>query len=365
MKKRILFALILVASVSLLATGCKKKTTEPKKADTETEAVIIENTEPTEVVDSHEGEAISLLTGEWVSKKRAARRPIAIMTENTSVCQPQYGVSKAGVIYECPVEGGITRMMAIYENYSGMDKIGNVRSCRNYYVYFAKEFDAYYMHCGESHFAKDLLGSGFIDDIDGITGKAAPYFYRDNSRRAPHNLYTSSDMIKKAIKAYGFRSEYKEDAVSHYQFTTEEEPVTLEDGVDAGYVKLYYSHNHPWFEYNEENGLYYRYQFGDKQIDANNNKQIKVKNIIIQNCKWYLWEQKTGYLNIDYLSGGTGKYITNGKCIDITWSRESDSAKTRYFDKDGNEITLNPGKTWVEICQDDYADQNVISATKE
>lgn len=355
----------MLAAVSTLAAGCKKKTADPateKASKPATEAVT---EEPTEVTDPHEGKEVSLLTGEWVSRKQATKRPVALMVENTSICQPQYGVSKAGVIYECPVEGGITRMMALFENYNGMDKMGNTRSCRNYYVYFAKEFDAIYMHCGESHFAKDLLSSGFVDDIDGITGKAAPYFTRDSSRKAPHNLYTSSDQIKAALKAYGFSEKYDEDQTSHYQFASEEEPETLDSGADAGYVKLYFSNNKPWFEYNEEDGLYYRYQFGDKQIDANNNKQLKVKNIIIQNCDWYLWEEKTGYLYIDYLSGGSGKYITNGKCIDITWSRKSESAKTRYYDSEGNEIVLNPGKTWVAICQDSYADKNVIAAEKE
>lgn len=351
-------------AITVLATGCgKKKKTEPEVSS---EAIGQETQEmPEEYANPHEGKAVSLLTGEWVSKKRAKNRPVAVMIENTKYCQPQYGVSKAGVIYECPVEGGITRMMAIFENYSGMDKIGNVRSCRNYYVYFAKEFGAVYMHAGESHFAKDLLGSGFVDDIDGITGKAAPYFYRDNSKKAPHNLYTSSDMIKDALKGYGFSAKLEKDATSHYQFASEDEPVKLESGVDAGYVKLYYPTNKPSFEYNQEDGLYYRYQFGEKQIDANTNKQLKVKNIIIQNCDWYLWEEKTGYLYIDYLSGGSGKYITNGKCIDITWSRESESGKTRYYDSEGVEITLNPGKTWVEICQDSYADKNVIAAKKE
>ena len=87
-------------------------------------------------------------------------------------------------------------------------------------------------------------------------------------------------------------------------------------------------------------------------------------NIIIQNCPWYLWEKSTGYLYIDYMAGGSGKYITGGKCIDITWKRDSESGPTRYYDTAGNEITLNPGKTWVEICQDTMADQNVIASAK-
>lgn len=331
--------------------------------ETETQLVEAETEIVTESVDPHIGQAVSALTGEWIEKEQARLRPVAIMTENTSVCQPQFGISKADVYYECPVEGGITRMLSIFQDYSGMKKIGNVRSCRTYYVYFAKEFDAIYMHAGQSHFAKDLVESSYIDNVNGITGKGGPYYYRDSGRKAPHNLYTSSKSIKEAIKNLGYRKKHTKDYKGHYQFADEDQPEMLENGEDAKKISFYYSCNSPWFEYNEKDGLYYRFQFGQPHIDGNNNEQIAVKNILIQDCSWYLWEASTGYLYLDYMKGGKGKYITNGKCIDITWERETEDGPTRYYDLDHNEIKLNVGKTFVEVCQDDYSSRNVISAT--
>lgn len=342
----------------------RNKKSEPVRVNEPTvvSESVTEVSEPTEIAtETHEGMSKSLLTGEWIDQELAVLRPVAIMTENTKSAIPQYGLEQADIIYECPVEGGITRLMAIYQDYSGMDKIGNVRSCRNYYVYFAKEFDAVYMHCGESHFAKTLLNSGFIDNVDGITGKAESYYYRDNSKKAPHNLYTSSTRIANAISGYGFRNTVDSDYEGHYQFAADGTKAALTNSIDAYKINMYYTNNKPWFEYNEADGLYYRFQFGAKQVDGNTGNQLAVTNIIIQNCDWYLWEESTGYLYVDYMSGGTGKYITNGKCIDITWKRDSESGPTRYYDGNGKEIVLNQGKTWVEIVQDTYAKQNTVS----
>lgn len=155
------------------------------------------------------------------------------MTENTHITLPQYGIGNADIIYECPVEGGITRLMTIYQDYASLKKVGNVRSCRLYYVYFAKEFEAVYFHAGESKYALDVLNSSFIDNVDGITGKGGAFYYRDNSRRAPHNLYTTGENLVSAIKSYGYDTKLPENYTSHYRFTTEDSQNLLEQGETA------------------------------------------------------------------------------------------------------------------------------------
>lgn len=368
MKKRsVLLALVFMMTIGSLAAGCKKKeeNTVPASTEAGTEQIVEIETETETETESHEGEIRSFYTGEWMEEELAWNRPVAVMTENTHVTLPQYGVGNADIIYECPVEGGITRLMAIYQNYEDMEKVGNVRSCRLYYVYFAKEFGSAYFHAGESKYALDILNSTFIDNVDGITGKGGAFYYRDNSRKAPHNLYTTGEKLAEAMKTYGYDTKLPDDYTPHYQFTTEEAPNLLEDGEDAAVVQMYYVDPKPWFVYNKKNGLYYRYEFGEKQVDGLTGKQLAVKNIIIQNCNSYLKNPDNGTLDIDPLSGGTGKYITNGKAIDITWKRASDTDITRYYDMDGNEIVLNPGKTWVEIVESSKASKNIIYHTKK
>lgn len=365
MKKRQRRGLVLLAALALL-TGCAAKKDEqapvlPTQEKVQAPTEIYKEEEPQETEDPHEGKAVSPFTGMWIDADIAELRPVAVMTENTKVTLPQYGLASADVIYECPVEGGITRLMAIYQDYSGMEKVGNVRSCRLYYVYFAKEFDAIYYHAGESKYALDVLNSSFIDNVDGITGAGGKYFYRDSSRKAPHNLYTTSDMLAAGISDFGYRTKLTDSGEPHYLFADEDEPSVLKDGVDANKVSLYYVDPKPWFEYNSEDGKYYRFEFGAPQVDALTGEQLAVTNIIIQNCYSSLKDASNGTLDIDYQSGGTGIFITGGKAIDITWTRESASARTRYYDPNGNEIVLNPGTTWVAIAENSKAGKNIIN----
>lgn len=361
MKKRTRAIAMLLFMAALGLTGCKKKqTTEPVKKD----VIQTEASEEAAPVVNHDGEAKSLLTGEWIEESLAGNRPIALMIENTEATLPQYNVGKADLIYECPVEGGITRLMGLYQDYSGMDRIGNVRSCRLYYVYFAKEFDAIYVHAGESKYAVDLLDSDFIDNIDGIKAVGNTCFYRTDDRKAPHNLYISSDGINEAIQTLGYRTELSKDYTGHYQFAADETAVTPENGVDASVVSVGYVNPKPWFEYHSEDGQYYRFEFGKPQMDAVSNTQLSVKNIILQNCNSSVMDPGNGTLDVDYMSGGSGKYITNGKAIDITWKKESETAPTRYFDSNGKEITLNQGKTWVCIVPNDRVEQTAVYGTK-
>ncbi len=358
-----LFSVIVVITVVLAACAFFKKK-EITKPEPDTEASVPQVTQQPEI-ETHEGQAKSYLTGQWIDQNLAAQRPVAIMIENTSATLPQYNISKADIIYESAVEGGITRLMGIYQDYSNMDRIGNVRSCRIYYVYFAKEFDAMYVHAGESSYATPVLESGFIDHIDGIKALGNTCFYRTNDRKSPHNLYTSSEGIANAIQVSGFDTELPSDYKGHYLFAEDQKTVNLEAGQNAAVVALYYVNPKPWFEYNETDGLYYRYEFGEAQMDAVNNEQLAVKNIILQNCNSRLFDSDSGSLNIDYMSGGSGTYITNGKAIDITWTRESESSPTKYYDSTGKEITLNQGKTWVCIIQNESANRNTIYGTKE
>lgn len=377
MKKKSLTGLGMILIAGLLMTGCgdsKEENTESSiTSETKTETVESQVSETemasqksTEAVDDHEGMAKSLLTGEWISKDLAGKRPVAIMTENTKVTLPQYGISNADIIYECPVEGGITRLLACFQDYSNMDKIGNVRSSRNCYITLAKELNAIYVHAGGSTYAYELLDAGVIDHIDGITGKGGQSFYRDSSRKAPHNLYTTSDKLASGIASAGFSTELDAAyANGHFKFAEDNAPITLTNGTDAAVVSLYYQNPKPWFEYNSNDGLYYRYEFGSAQVDGLNNNQVAVKNIIIQYHSISKYNSSAGYLNIDLVGSGSGKYITNGKVIDITWKKDSENGITRYYEQDGKEITLNQGKTWIAVCDKSSAKKNVIYSTKE
>lgn len=317
---------------------------EPSKQVVVLETETAETTAAFEIQEERveiDGKISSYLTGELVEVEKANRRPLAIMMSNDKEAQPHYGINRAGVVYEAPVEGTMNRFMAIIEDYDDLERIGSVRSCRTYYTYFAREFDAIYAHFGQSTFAVPYLEN--VDNINGVEGVGGNAFFRSNDKKAPHNAYASASKIKKTIEKLGYSTEYSDSYQGHFKFAGGTTQVQL-DGQDAYKVVPGYSYNEPWFEYNEEDGLYYRYQYG--AAHKGNEGQIAVKNIIIQYAEWGYYAT-TDYLNINLHTGREGYYITNGKAIPVTWKKDGEFGVTRYYDLEGNEIILNKGKTWI------------------
>ena len=358
--------MLLLAGMFLLA-GCARydaasvTVTEPVTEE-ETRVIRIEETEAEtepETEGSRELERIekdvqipSYLTGEMTDVAKANRRPLAIMMSNDKAALPNYGINHAGVVYEAPVEGGMNRYMAVMEDYDGLERIGSVRSCRTYYTYFAREFDAIYAHFGQSVFALPYLEK--MEHLNGIEGKGSVAFYRSKDRKAPHNAYASFDRIQNAITAMGYSQDYESSYEGHYHFAAPDYPVLLEDGFHAAVVRPGYQMNNPWFEYHADDGLYYRFQYGGPH--NGDEGQLTAKNILFQYCKWKFYSPSE-YLNIDVHTPGTGYYFTNGRGELITWNKDGEYGVTRYYDKDGQEILLNPGKTWVCIIQADQMDK--------
>lgn len=307
-----------------------------------------------ETTNSHEGEMRSYLTGDYVTENIGNRRPVAVMFNNSQSAVPQTGIKYSGVIYEAPCEGGITRLMGIMENYDGLDKIGSVRSARPYYSYLSQEYQAIYAHYGQSKYTLPILER--LNDLNGVLGIGN--YYRTTDRVSPNNAYGSGEGFNKAIASLGYTSSYSDGYTGNFTFSYDTE-VTLDEGIPANTVKPGYATNKPYFTYNSDDALYYRYQYGDVHYDDIDGSQLTCKNIILEYCNYTYYDEK--YLNIDVLSSGSGKYITNGKAIDITWSKDGEFGKTTYCDMNGNEIKLNTGVTWICIVLTDSLSSVVIS----
>lgn len=302
-----------------------------------------------------EAQVSSYLTGESVPVSIGRRRPVAVMLGNCRDGAPQSGISRAGVIYEAPVEGGITRLMAIIEDYDSLEKLGSVRSCRDYYLFYAKEFDAVYAHFGQSVYALTYLQNHQFDNLNGLNLDGNIYF-RTSDRKAPHNAYLSGSALVQGIEQFQYRQEYDEDYHGHYQFAPDGTETLLADAATANVVKLdNFTYNHPWFEYDSSSKKYRRFQFGEAHVDELTGEQLECDNIILQYSSWSNYD-KNGYLNINTVSGGSGKYITRGKAVDIRWEKDSPWGITHYYDSEEKEIQLNQGKTWVAIIQDHTVD---------
>ena len=238
MKRKNLWIIVLVVAMALIA-GCGKKEEEnvtTEESSVSQESGTEESVEETSSEESLEGKVKSYLTGQWIDESIGNRRPVAVMLNNIKQAVPQSGIDQAGIIYEAPVEGGITRLMGIFEDYDDLDKIGSVRSARTYYVYFALEFDAFYVHFGQAKFAEPILENERTNNLSGLASESSAVFYRTTDRKAPHNAYTSAEGIQKGIDLKGYRTEYEDGYTGHYQFAEDGEEI---DPVSYTHLDVY------------------------------------------------------------------------------------------------------------------------------
>jgi hypothetical protein len=248
-------------------------------------------------------------------------------------------------------------MMAIFAEYEDLKNIGSIRSCRLYYPKFANEWNAIYVHYGQSKYALDFLKSGKVDTVSALNREAS--FYRQSGKVAPHNLYATGAKLKEGIKALGYETKHGSHYKGHFTFADDDRKVSLENGKKAKKVQIGYLINHPWFEYNKKDGQYYRFQYGGKHIDEATGKQLHFSNIIIQFVDATLYPDNKS-LNMTLTGSGSGWYITNGKAEKINWKKTKDLGQTVYTDKDGKDIVLNQGKTFICVVQNEYSDNVVI-----
>ena len=348
MTRRPLIAILLAAVTMFTLAACAQSdiTSEITIVDDSGDAEESADAEP--VIEEDPGpEYVSCLTGLEIEEEYAGLRPVAVMIPNDNYgALPHVGIGEAGVIYEILVEGSYTRLMAVFDAQAWMnlEKIGPVRSCRVYYCYYALEYDSIYVHYGQASTAVSFLSSGAIDRINGMTDSA---FTRDSSRSSPNNAFTSASLLSSTIASKGFDTEYDSDYEGTFVFAEEE--VVPTDGTGAYTVTPYYPIDNPWFEYNEEDGLYYRYEYGAAHVDSASGEQLTFKNILILSVPTYNTGDSKSHLELTVTGSGSGYYVTNGVAVSITWKKDSNTSVTHYYYEDGTEVEMNPGKTFICI----------------
>ncbi len=361
-KKIILTSLMIFTSAFVLISACGKKADNTsdlgEKSITSTTGSSTTNVAssssvlPSEPEKSEKPAYVSLLSGKPLDEKYKNKRPFAFMFNNIEFAYPQTGTGRAEILYEILAEGGITRLMGVFDYMKG-DRIGSVRSARHYYVDFANEFDAIFVHFGQTHYAIDEIKKLGVDTISGLSWEGAKAFYRDNSIRAPHNAFASAKGLTQAIKDKKLRTKPRKGLTSHFNFSGDEEVTNDREGsFKAEYVKVPFSaYMTPSFTYGKKEKLYTRYAFGTKHIDRGTGKALKFRNIFIQFVNEYN-KDHNGYQTMDLMNqSGSGYYITNGKGIKVYWQKNGGADKTKfYYDKaHTEEILVNTVKTYYAV----------------
>ena len=160
------------------------------------------------------------------------QRAIALMIDNHEGAWPQGGLNDADLVYEIIVEGGETRLMAVFKG-KNLEKIGPVRSARHYFIDYALENDAIYTHFGWSPQAESDIKKYSVNNINGIT-ESSGSFWRTTDKYVPHNVATSTEKILEIAERKGYRTTSNKESVLNY--VTDE--VNLENGTQSSGVNL-------------------------------------------------------------------------------------------------------------------------------
>ena len=275
-------------------------------------------------------------------------RPIAVMIDNNINAMPQAGLLEADIIYEIIVEGGESRLMLILQD-KDLDKIGPIRSARHYFLDYALENDAIYVHYGWSPQAQSDIKKLGINNINGIT-ESSTSFWRANDKYAPHNAVSDMENVMKIAERKEYRTTSSMDSLFNY---VEEVNLESENSQTANAFSIEYSQaNTVRYEYDAENKNYIRYSRGEKQVDWDTEEPVTVKNIVITKVENYDLNdgENKGRQTLSNIGTFDGYYITNGRVIPIKCTKDSRKEQTVYKDLEGNEIEVNDGNTFIQIC---------------
>lgn len=301
---------------------------------------------------------VSPLSGLPIGEEWLNRRPVAVMLNNLKEALPQMGQSQADIIYEVPAEGGITRMLAVYQSVEGVGKIGSIRSARPYYLELALGHDAIFIHAGGSEDAYARISQWGVAALDGVRG---PYLsnqengnlmWRDPERKKSysleHTVVTTGEAIIQRFAGYtNLRQEHKEGYVYEMDFT---EDGTPSGGFSADHLQVPFSHYKTGeFQYDPQSGLYLIEEYGDAYIDGDTGEQVGVTNVVVLKTAIRNTGDSLGHMTVDLSSGGTGYFACGGQAIDLLWSKDYPDGQLFYTDLEGDLITFGTGRTYVCI----------------
>lgn len=367
MKKRI-FALCSVLLLSLTVfAGCGSKPTEESAASepeatataaptAEAESSATESTaEPTEA-PSTEPANVNLLTGlPTLTDGAIGKRPVAVMVNNVDAALPQYGISAADLIFELPVEYDLTRLMAVYGDYTQIPEVCSIRSCRYYYPILAVGFDAIYVNWGMNEsVARPTVNSMDIDQYDGDEYGLGDCFGRDKARYESgyaweHTGVFHGPNFPSVLEKDKVRTDLKEDKTGTAFNFVEMDKNAAPNGEDAQKVRVDFGANYSVFTYDEENHEYLKSFKDSPHMDGISKEQLKFENVIVleTEIKPYPGDEVIKYVNWEGGENAKGYYISEGKMVPITWSKAGMYDPLKFFDANGNELQLNRGKSYI------------------
>ena len=248
--------------------------------------------------------------------------------------------------------------MALVKDWDKIEQLGSIRSVRPTNILLAAEWNAVLCHDGGPFYIDPYLANDYAQHFSGTFSRV------NNGKAREYTEYVVKGDLDKNFGNSKYSKEYDEYYPgTHYQFAPESKPIDLSANSDskaATKIELPFEHNGSNLQYNEDTKTYDYYEYGKVHKDAEDDEVLSFKNVLLQSCSFHQYDEN-GYLIYNCLAADQeGYYITNGNAIPVTWSKLGDTVVTKYYDADGNEITINTGKTYVALVPDDGWDDLVI-----
>ena len=356
--KRSLLVLIVIGFV---ITGCGKQENKDRGAKVSTQVQSLfqmPNLNEISIPDNQ-----NLLTG-WgnLSEKAIGKRPVAVMVNNVEDALPQYGISQADVIFELPVEGDLTRLMAMYADYTKVPDVCAIRSCRYYYPSIAKGFDAFYVHWGIDPSVAAEVKAMQPDKYDGLTNDGN-LFARDTARRnagysLEHTGYFKGTQFASVVENSGDRVELKSAKKgAAFKFIPYGQLVTPTGG-SCNSVAIRFGACNSKFVYNAATNTYDKFMNGHTHIDGKTEEQLSFTNVFVLETSISVRDE-VGHKKLNWQGSGSsqGYYISNGAVQRIRWSQSDENHYLKFYDENGQELTINRGKSYIAYT---YAGRTMI-----
>ena len=294
------------------------------------------------------------LTGVPMDSRFDRNRPIAIVVNNLNEAFRINGISEADIVYEYLVEGGLTRMLALYQDVFYVEKIGSIRSARHYTVQLANAYDAILVAAGRSPQAQAevrALGIPFLNEVE---GPHREIFFRDRNRipgrrvENLHSVVTTGARLFQWLPQYDFRIVHEDNYEPSLRFV---ENGTPNGGSTANDIRMRFSAvKSTTFIYNSADNVYRVRQNNEDFTDANNNARAVFTNIIfIKTSVTGLQGDDAHRLEIVTTGSGTGYFANGGRYIPILWSRDNKSSQFIFTREDGTPLDFGVGKTYICI----------------
>ena len=280
---------------------------------------------------------IAPLTGVRDPTSGAAHRPaLTVKIENTPAARPQIGLDQADVVYEEVVEGGITRLLAIFQSHVPA-VVGPVRSVRRTDQGVVTPIGGLFVYSGGAAYAIASIRTAPVNLVDET--RAGPAMFRDSSRQAPHNLFGRPA----ALFAIGGAPVPPPPL---FAYRTASQPVAgvpvtqVGVGFGSGYAVAY-----AWDRVHQ---AWDRSIFGHADLVASGVQEAP-RNVIV------MFVQYSGGVGVigaeaQLVGSGDAVVLTGGHRITGRWVRPDRALPAQFVDSSGAPVRLTPGHTWVELA---------------